>query len=73
MKFTVVIEPEEIGGYSAYCHSLPGCFSIGGTREEAIANICEAIECHIESMRKDGLSIHLSADEPVITQVEIGV
>ena len=73
MKLTVVIEPEETGGYSAYCPSLPGCFSSGETREEAAANIREAIECHIESMKKDGLPIRLSQIQPVVTQVEVAV
>lgn len=43
MKFIVILEPEEIG-YSIYCPSLPGCVSQGDSREEAVANIREAIE-----------------------------
>jgi predicted RNase H-like HicB family nuclease len=43
MKFIVILEPEEIG-YSIHCPSLPGCVSQGDSREEALANIREAIE-----------------------------
>ena len=43
MKFIVILEPEEIG-YSIHCPSLPGCVSQGDSREEAVANIREAIE-----------------------------
>jgi len=43
MKFTVILEPENIG-YSIHCPALPGCVSQGDSREEAMANIREAIE-----------------------------
>jgi len=43
MKFTVILEPESIG-YSIHCPVLPGCVSQGDSREEAMANIREAIE-----------------------------
>ncbi len=42
-KFTVVLEPEEDGGYSVHCPALPGCSSQGGSLEEALDNIREAI------------------------------
>lgn len=42
MQFRVVlIQTEE--GFAVACPSLPGCHSQGGTREEALANIREAI------------------------------
>ena len=37
--------------------SLPGCNSQGATREEAIANIKEAIELYIETLLDDGMAI----------------
>ena len=39
MKFavTVILEPEEDGGYSVHCPSLPGCSSQGDTVEEELA------------------------------------
>jgi len=43
MRFTVILEPEE-RGYSVHCPALPGCVSQGDNREEALANISEAIE-----------------------------
>jgi predicted RNase H-like HicB family nuclease len=38
----VIIEPDETGGYSVSCPSLPGCHSQGETIDEALANIREA-------------------------------
>lgn len=36
-----LVESEE--GWAVWCDSLPGCCSQGATREEALANIREAI------------------------------
>ncbi len=48
MKFRVVLEPSEEGGFTAYVPSLPGCISEGETREEALINIQEAIALYLE-------------------------
>ncbi len=43
MKFKVVLEPSDEGGYTVYVPSLPGCISEGDTLAEALDNIKEAI------------------------------
>ena len=48
MKLTVVLEPQEEGGFTVYAPSLPGCVSQGETKEEALKNIKEAIELYLE-------------------------
>jgi predicted RNase H-like HicB family nuclease len=48
MKFRVLLHKEDVGGYSVAVPALPGCFSEGDTREEALANIREAIECYLD-------------------------
>ncbi|CCQ91881.1 conserved hypothetical protein [Nitrospina gracilis 3/211] len=48
MKLAIVLEPQEGGGFTVYVPSLRGCISQGETREEAIANIKEAIELYLE-------------------------
>ncbi len=53
-KFRVILEPNELGGYTATVPLLPGCISEGDTRDEALANIREAIELYIESLQADG-------------------
>jgi antitoxin HicB len=52
--FRVILEPNETGGYTVMAPILPGCISEGDTREEALANIKEAIELYIESLEADG-------------------
>jgi predicted RNase H-like HicB family nuclease len=53
MKLKVVLEPSAEGGYTIYVPSLPGCISEGNTREEALANIREAIELYLEPTEDD--------------------
>ncbi len=48
MKFKVVLEKAEEGGYVVYVPALPGCVSQGETKEEALENIKEAIEVYLD-------------------------
>ncbi len=50
MKLHVVIEQDEAGYYVAEVPALPGCLTQGKTKEEAIANIKEAVEGWLEVM-----------------------
>lgn len=53
MKYAVVIEqgPESVG---AYVPDLPGCVSVGSTREEVLELIREAIALHLKSLGDNG-------------------
>jgi len=51
----VVIYPGENRYWVVECPSLPGCISQGRTKEEAVANIREAIQAYIEALEEDGL------------------
>ena len=53
MRFKVVLEPSDEGGYTVYVPSLPGCISEGETVEEALRNIREAIELYLEPVDDD--------------------
>ena len=54
MKFVITLEDGEDGFIVASCPALPGCFSQGTDREDAIANITEAIQAYVESMLEEG-------------------
>jgi len=53
----VIIYPGEDGYWVAECPSLPGCISQGRTKEEAIANIREAIQGYIAALEEDHLPV----------------
>jgi predicted RNase H-like HicB family nuclease len=55
LTLTVILEPEERGGYSVHCPALPGCHSQGDTLDEALANIREAISGVMKVRQRDGL------------------
>lgn len=56
MKYAIIIE-EGRSNFSAYVPDLPGCISTGETLDEVKCNIKEAIEFHIEGLRKDGIEV----------------
>jgi predicted RNase H-like HicB family nuclease len=56
MRYAVVIEKTGTG-YSAYVPDLPGCVSVGHTREEMERNIREAIELYLDELRSQGAPI----------------
>ena len=58
MKYRVILEPDlEAGGYVVSCPTLPGCHSQGETREEALANIRDAIEGVLASLKSRNLPL----------------
>lgn len=59
MKYTVVIESAEHGSLSVWVPDLPGCVSTGNTRDEALANIDEAIRGDVETLRSLGEPVPL--------------
>lgn len=52
--YTVVIEEDEDGGFVATCPALNHVASQGETRDEAVANIKEAMELYIATLRQHG-------------------
>ena len=53
MKVRIILEPSDEGGYTVIVPALPGCISEGESREQAIANIREAIELYLEPVEDD--------------------
>ena len=53
-KRTILLYPDEDGYIIAEVPSLPGCLSQGKTTKEALENIQEAIDLHIEVLQERG-------------------
>lgn len=53
MQLRVMLEPSDDGGYTVTVPSLPGCISEGETRDEALANIREAIQLYLDPVEDD--------------------
>jgi predicted RNase H-like HicB family nuclease len=63
MRYAVIYEPTEEGGYGAYVPDLPGCVAVGGTIEEVRTLIREALDLHLAGMREDGIPLPPSATQ----------
>jgi len=66
MKIRVLIEQDEDGVFVATCPTLPGCISQGKTRQEALANIREAMAGYLESLRQHGEPVPPPINEEVV-------
>ena len=56
MRQAVIYRGED-GYWVAECPSLPGCISQSTTKDEAVANIKEAIEAYVSALEEDGLPV----------------
>jgi predicted RNase H-like HicB family nuclease len=67
MRFKIVLEESDEGGYTVYAPSLPGCISEGETKEEAVANIQEAIELYLEPVEDDWVM----SEKDLVQEIEL--
>ena len=52
--YRTIIEPDK-EGYHGFVPLLKGVHTVGRTIEETKKNLEEAIRCHVEGLRKDGI------------------
>lgn len=71
LKYDVVFEEADEGGYTVTVPSLSGCISEGDTFEEAKENITEAITAYLESLAMDKNELPQPAKSTFIGTVEI--
>ena len=57
LNYTVLMTPDETGGYVVTCPALPGLVTEGDTLEEARDMAADAIRGHIARLQKDGEAI----------------
>ena len=53
MRYSVVVHKDRESDYGVTVPDLPGCFSAGETLDEALHEVVEAIECHLEGLLLD--------------------
>lgn len=63
--FPLVVEADRFAdgtpAYHAYCPALKGCHTWGHTREEALANVREAVELYVEDLIEAGEPVPVDA------------
>lgn len=69
--YTILVEPEETGGFSVSVPALPGCFSRGDTLEECQGHARETIAVHIAGLELDGEPIPEEHVQPQLLTVTV--
>ncbi len=69
-SFHVILSPQPDGGFFVECPALPGCYTQGDTREDALANIREAILLALDDLKALGQPIP-EASPPLVTEVSV--
>lgn len=69
MKFIVVLEPAQEGGFNVSVPALDGCFTQGETEQESLKNAKEAILCYLEGLEK----VNEIKAKPGVTAKEVEV
>jgi predicted RNase H-like HicB family nuclease len=67
MKFVITLDRDEDGAWIAECPAIPGCVSQGSTREDAEANIREAIVLCLEVRAERGLPLTIETKQVEVT------
>lgn len=70
MRYLVIYEKAE-SNWAAYSPDVPGCVATGQTKEETAQNMREALEFHLDGLRKDGLPIPEGSAEVEIGTLEV--
>jgi predicted RNase H-like HicB family nuclease len=70
-RYSIVLEPEEGGGYAVTVPALPGVFTQGRTVEEAKERAAEAISTHIAGLQADGEPIPEELEPPRLVSITV--
>ena len=69
-KYPVIIEKAH-GNFSAYSPDLPGCVATGTTADETLTRLKEAIQFHIEGLKKEGFAVPEPSTEVKYIEITI--
>ena len=67
MKFVATLDRDEDGIWISECPAIPGCVSQGSTRDEALANLREAIALCLEVRADRGLPLTIETRQIEVT------
>ncbi len=69
--YTIVVEPDDGGGYYVAVPALPGCFTRGSSIDECRARAVEAIEVHIAGLIADGEPVPEEVEAPQLMAITV--
>jgi predicted RNase H-like HicB family nuclease len=66
VKFIITLDRDEDGIWIAECPQIPGCVSQGTTKDDAVANVQDAIRACLQVRAEQGLPLTIE-----VRQVEV--
>jgi len=69
--YSILLEPEETGGFSVIVPTLPGCFTRGDSVEQCRERAAEAIAVHLAGLKADGEPIPEEVVPPQLLTVTV--
>lgn len=73
LKYTVIFEPVEEGGYVVTVPALPGCVTEGDSLEQAMKMVKDAISGYISSLKKHNEYIPEERGPSLVSTIDIPV
>lgn len=70
LSFSVILEPQEDGGFTVLVPALPEVVTEGDSEQEALSNAREAIQAILAYRRENGLAIPADS-QPEIRRVTV--
>lgn len=71
LKYNVIFDPCGEGGFTVMVPKLPGVITEGDTFEEALANIQDAIEGHLQILHEAGEDIPDPDEKTFTTTIDV--
>ena len=68
-RYMVIVERGD-SSWGAHVPDLPGCIAVGETRAEVLDLIREAINLHIDGLKREGLPVPRPSSEGEFVEVE---
>jgi predicted RNase H-like HicB family nuclease len=68
--YTILLDPDE-GAYTVTVPALPGVVTQGGTIEQCLERVHEAIALHLAAIAEDGEPIPEERDPPILFRVTV--
>jgi predicted RNase H-like HicB family nuclease len=70
MQYTIVLDPDECGGFTARCVEIPGTVCLGANKSEALARLRDAIE-RVQQAQHEELHQTIQSVTSEIIKIEV--
>jgi predicted RNase H-like HicB family nuclease len=73
LKYTVIFDPAEEGGYIVTVPALPGCVTQGEKFEDAKKMAADAIKGYVAVLKKDNEPIPVESEEQIEAKILVSI